>query len=464
MNTPITDVRQLTPDLLENFTHHVLEQMRALRVPGVAIGLHTPWETYELCLGVTSVDHPLPVTADTLFQIGSTTKTVTATILMRLVEAGQVHLDEHVRTYLPDLRLQSEDVAARVTVRQLLNHTAGWVGDYFENTGNGDDALTRIVANLADQEQITPLGEVWSYNNAAFYVAGRVIEVVTGMTYEQAARRFVLDPLSLDASFFFQDDVMTRSFAVGHIVKGDRAVVARPWGLPRSANPAGGLASSVRDQLAYARFHMGDGTAPSGERLLSPESMRVLQTPTVRASGGRHMAVSWFVRDVNGVRFLSHGGATNGQMSAFVLAPDLGFAFTSLTNADLGEVLNKSVQQWVWEHLLGIQEEEPIFLDVDENTVSDVVGRYLMAGTFGGGVTVSRNGPELLVEFIPEDYGDLSDTAPDPLPPFPARFCGQDELVATDGMFKGARVDILRDANGQVTWLRLGRVMKRQDA
>ncbi len=194
MTTPTRAPLALTPSLLDALTQRLQELMAEHHVPGVAIGLLTPEGQREICLGVTNVENPLPVTPDTLFQIGSTTKTVTATVLMRLVEEGRVNLDAPVRTYLPDLRLMDEDAAANVTVRQLLNHTGGWVGDYFENTGNGDDALTRIVANLIHQEQVTPLGEVWSYNNAAFYIAGRVIEVVTGETYEAAARRLVLEP------------------------------------------------------------------------------------------------------------------------------------------------------------------------------------------------------------------------------------------------------------------------------
>jgi CubicO group peptidase (beta-lactamase class C family) len=162
----------------------------------------------------------LEVTPETLFQIGSTTKTLTGTAIMALVERGMLDLDEPVRTYLPDLRLSDEEVARTVTTRHLLTHVGGWVGDVFEDTGGGDDALEKIVERLADAPQLTPLGEVFSYNNSAFYLAGRVVEVLSGKTFEAAAREFVLDPLGMDESFFFPAEVMTRRFAVGHLVKG----------------------------------------------------------------------------------------------------------------------------------------------------------------------------------------------------------------------------------------------------
>jgi CubicO group peptidase (beta-lactamase class C family) len=237
----------------------VRTSMERHRVPGVAVGLYDGEEEYVASFGVTSVENPLEVTPETLFQIGSTTKTLTGTAIMALVERGMLDLDEPVRTYLPNLRLSDEDVSRRVTMRQLLTHVGGWVGDVFEDTGGGDDALEKIVERLADAPQLTPLGEVYSYNNSAFYLAGRVVEVLSGKTFETAARELVLDPLGMDESFFFPGEVMTRRFAVGHLVKGGEPAVSRPWVVPRNAAPAGGLASSAKDQLRYARFYLGDG-------------------------------------------------------------------------------------------------------------------------------------------------------------------------------------------------------------
>lgn len=140
---------------------------------------------------------------------------------MRLVEQGRVDLDEPVRTYVPELRLRDEDVSARVTVLQLLNHTAGWAGDLMDDTGDGDDALARYVALMADIEQVTPLGATVSYNNASLSLAGRVIEKVTGQTFEQAIRDLLFEPLGLTNSSFFANEIMTRRFAVGHHLEPD---------------------------------------------------------------------------------------------------------------------------------------------------------------------------------------------------------------------------------------------------
>ncbi len=117
-------------------------------VPGLALGLLHEDQPHSASFGVTSIDNPLPVTPDTLFQVGSITKTFTATAAMRLVAAGQLDRDAPVRTYLSDLQLRDADATARLTPRHLLTHTGGWMGDHFADTGRGDDALARYVCEL----------------------------------------------------------------------------------------------------------------------------------------------------------------------------------------------------------------------------------------------------------------------------------------------------------------------------
>ena len=227
----------------------VQEGMARLGVPGLAIGLLHGDETYTVGFGVTNLNHPLPVEADTLFQIGSTSKTITATTAMRLVEMGQLDLEAPIKTYLPDLRLADEAATDRATLSHLFTHTGGWLGDYFDDFGRGDDALTKMVAAMAKLPQLTPLGQIWSYNNAGFYLAGRIIEAVTGQTYEAAVKELVLDPLGMTHSVFLAEEAIIHRVAVGHIVYPDRVEVAQPWALARTANPAGGVISNVTDQL-----------------------------------------------------------------------------------------------------------------------------------------------------------------------------------------------------------------------
>jgi CubicO group peptidase (beta-lactamase class C family) len=294
--------------LFAELDEFVLARMAALKIPGVAIGVIAGDREHAMGFGVTNVDHPLPVDTDTLFQIGSTTKTFTGTTVMRLVEQGKLDLEAPVRTYLPDFRVADPRVSDEVRLRHLVTHTAGWQDPGFLETGDGDDALTRFVAGMADLPQIAPLGEHFSYNNGAVCLAGRVIETVTGQTYEAAVGELVLEPLGLARASFFPEEIMTEAFAVGHGAPQDdqsgAPIVLEPWALPRSVHPAGGLIVSLSDELRSARFHLGDGMA-NGRRVLSAESLRRMQIPL--GPGGRFRV--W-------ARIVSKGSASIGCCGA----------------------------------------------------------------------------------------------------------------------------------------------------
>ena len=114
-----------------------------LRVPGAAIAIVRGESEQVGCFGVTNIEHPAPIAPDTLFQVGSITRTVTATAAMRLMDAGRLDIDAPIRTYLPDFRLSDEDVARRVTLRHIFTHRAGWSSDHLPSFGEGDDAPAR---------------------------------------------------------------------------------------------------------------------------------------------------------------------------------------------------------------------------------------------------------------------------------------------------------------------------------
>src|SRR5919202_2376818 len=340
------------PALFGDLTEQVRAAMDELRVPGVAVGMLSAGEERVAGLGVTNLEHPLPVDEQTLFQVGSITKTFVGTAAMRLVERGQVDLDAPLRTYLPDLRLADEDVAARVTLRHLFTHTGGWAGDYFEDVGPGDDALARIVSGLETLPQVTPLGEVSSYSNSGFYPAGRLLEVVTGQPFEAALRTLVIEPLGLSMTFFrhWAHQFITHRVAAGHLAPEGSAApvtVARPYALSRSGAPTGGLVSTVRDVLRYARFHLGDGRAADGTRLLAAESVRQMQQPLVKASYlGTMRGLTWSITETQGVKRVGHLGATHGQQALLTLTPAHGFALVVLANSNRGAALAGRVASW----------------------------------------------------------------------------------------------------------------------
>jgi CubicO group peptidase (beta-lactamase class C family) len=445
----------------------VSEAAAALDVPGVAVGLLHQGEAAYAFHGVTSVENPLPVDEVTLFQFGSTGKTFTSTALLRLVEQGHFDLDTRVRDVLPELTLKDESVAERVTLLQLTNHTAGWSGDVFTSTGDGDDALERYVAALADVDQVTPLGESVSYNNAALSVAGRVIEKVTALTFEQAIRELIFQPLGMEHSFFFPNEVMTRRFAVGHNQGPDGTItVARPWAMPRNAAPAGGISANAADQIAWARFHLGDGTAPDGTRLLSTELLKRMQEPTVDMPGaalGDHVGISWLLRDLDdGIRTVGHGGTTNGQHSDFLMVPARDFAVISMTNCGPnGPMFNEQLTTWALQTHLGITVTDPEPVLLGDAALEQYTGHYETAAVE---IDITAGGGQLSIQigYKPEAVKVLREEGTDPSelqqPPIVIGMLpgDGDRFVVAEGPAKGMKGYFARDADGRVSGAHIG--------
>lgn len=330
--------------------------MAANGIPGAALGIFANGQEEHAVFGVADIATMTPVTPDTLFQLASLTKPHTGTAIFRLIAEGKLDLDAPVHAYLPTLRLADADVAARVTLRHLLTHTGGWWGDDASDTGNGDDAIARFLAErLPTFPQLFPLGAFCSYNNTGFTVLGRLIEVATGMPYRQAMAELVLKPLGLTGTTFAREDVARRPHASGHVAgKHGPEAVTSPF-LPRWDDPDGGLWSTTRGQLRFARFHLGDGTAPNGVRLLAPSTVELMRTPQVAIPGvpALSMGLPWFTHDVAGERLVLHTGDTDGQHAMLLFSPDRGFAIVLLTNAQPGggiaetDVLDVALQQYL---------------------------------------------------------------------------------------------------------------------
>ena len=431
-----------------------------LGVPGAAAGVLLDGREDYAFHGVTSVENPLPVDAGTLFQIGSTTKTFTATALMRLAEQGRVELSAPVRRYVPELRVRDERAAEQVTVLQLLNHTAGWAGDHLVDTGDGDDALARYVESMAGLEQVSPPGTYGSYNNASFSLAGRVVEKVTGQPYEAALQELVLGPLGLEWTFIWPADVMSRRFAAGHVQRVGRPRVARPWRLPRAIHPAGGIASTAADQLRYARFHLGDGTGAGGERVLGREALERMQRPTFDLGGGGlgdEFGISWLLRTVDGVRIVAHGGSTNGQRAAFLMVPERGFAITVLTNGEPGDQLDDELVRWGLEAYAGVVDRDPEPVHPSAADLAAYAGEYasdtrLVTLSVAGGCLVAR------IRYTEAALASLRavfDVTDDELPDVPLSILPGERYLIRDGELKGARGSFVR-RDGAVVALNIG--------
>ncbi len=430
--------------------------MTQLGVPGATLGILSGGVVETATLGWADREAGAAVADETLFQIGSLTKTMTATAAMRLVDQGLLDIDQPVRTYVPEFRVADESVSERATVRHLLTHTGGWWGDYFVDTGEDDaDGLGFVREVFPELPQLSPLGGLFSYNNAGFSLLGSVVAAAYGGTYREAMDALVFGPLGMDATTFDPEVVEAGSYSEGYTDPGTGNELQSPLYFPRNVDPAGGAWSTAADILRYARFHMGDGTAEgdgTGERLLSPYALRFMRQPQVNipSQPGMSVGISWLLTSVGTTPLALHPGDTFGQHAEFWMAPEAGFAFIVLINAAPGGSL-ASAQAFVdaagqYDERADLRQmasvgpvgggdgeggatpaatPEAPAIDVDE-----YVGRYAVPNM---AVTFQPDGDSLTLIFestpLPDEV--VASVMPPTEPEVPATFIGPDLLQAT---------------------------------
>jgi CubicO group peptidase (beta-lactamase class C family) len=327
----------------QHWERRFAELVKQHGVPGAQLGIlvlgkdGAEDQVFTTATGVLHAGLGNPTTTDALFQIGSVSKVWTATVVMQLVDEGKFALDTPVVEILPDLQLSDPDVTKNVTVWHLLTHTSGIDGDVFTDTGRGDDAIEKYVAQLGDAAQNHPLGATWSYCNSGWSVLGRVIEVTTGLTWDQALQQRLFAPLGLTHTVTLPDDVLAFAHSMGHLKGGEEPVVAPVWGgLPRAVGPAGLINARAEDVLKFARMHLVGGVAADGTRVLSEESVAKMADYQAECPEkillGDSWGLGWFRCDWNGHRAIGHDGNTIGQAAFLRLLPEAGIAVAMNTN------------------------------------------------------------------------------------------------------------------------------------
>ncbi|MGH3168880.1 MAG: serine hydrolase domain-containing protein [Trebonia sp.] len=330
---------------LDDISGWITEKLPALlaehKVPGAAIGVYIDGEVFDFASGVLSHATGVGATADSVFQVGSITKTWTASLVLQLADEGLLDIGAPVVTYLPDFDLADSDAAKTITIRQLLSHQAGFEGDIFTDTGWNDDCVEKYVETLKTDPQLFPPGEMFSYNNAGYCVLGRVVEVLREKPFDQALRDHLFTPLGLAHAATDANSAILHRAAVGHLPDPEdpegQPVPAPMWSMAKSNGPAGSmLAMRPRDLLAFAAMHLNGGTAADGTRVLSEASVKEMRGKQVALPPlglmGTHWGLGWELFDFPGGFVFGHDGGTVGQSAFLRIVPGRKVAIALLTN------------------------------------------------------------------------------------------------------------------------------------
>jgi CubicO group peptidase (beta-lactamase class C family) len=320
---PAADLRELCRQVIDD-----------LDIAGAQVAVAADDTLVHAEAGVANVELGTPVTADTLFQIGSTTKVYTAALVMQLVDQGLVDIDRPVADHLPDVRLAPGDEWRVITPRHLMSMTSGLDNGPYTDTGRDDDCVARYIDLLAEIPLTFPPGSAYGYSNASTNVSGLLIEALTGQCWDEALRDRLLVPAGLTESVSLFEQLPYHQVAVGRLPGKESA--ERPWVFSRGCGPAGAtLATSARDLVRFGRLFLRRGRTAGGTALLSEAAVETMVSPQVEVTA-RILADSWCVgpyRKVWGdVEVFGHSGTTQNGSSTLLWIPRYELAIATVVN------------------------------------------------------------------------------------------------------------------------------------
>jgi len=355
------------------------EELRLLNVPGAAIAVvHEGDLVFAKGFGVASSETGAPLTPDMLLRIGSVTKVITAYTLISLVQEQQLDVHKPIATYVPDLPAQ----VGRLTIHQLLCHTAGLKDDFSHYGPHDEAALGRAVRSYGDQHFFAEPGQIFSYSAPGYAIAGAVIEALSELSYAQAVQERVLSPLGMDRSTFYPTMAMTYPLSQGHEVAGlHQWKVVRPYDDTAERWPSGFLFSNVIELSRLTRALMNQGQL-DGEQVLLPEVIAVLTHPhakPVEFSSNGYYGYGVFLSENRDLHHIAFGGSRRGFSSHVQMIPEHHFAVIQLLNR-AGSVQMKKTSEKAIELFLALETEPtpalPAELPITMAEIQRLTGRY----------------------------------------------------------------------------------------
>ena len=423
-------------------------------VPGAAAGVIIGDEVVTAAHGVTNAALVAPVSAATLFQVGSVSKTITSAAVMLLVQDGSVALDDPIARHLPDLGPATGLDTEAITVEMTLSHQAGFDGDHLFVERSTD------LATLAGARRIFEPGHGFSYSNAGFSIAGAVVEVASGEPFETFVRDRLFRPLGMRSACFTADDAITWSVASPHWVFDGEAHVLRRggwqpgWELQPADRPAAGVIASIEDLLIWCRFQW-TGADADGTEVLSRASLDRLHTPVVRADRFTEAALDWDVETIDGATTIGHGGVTVGYVTDLRIVPAERFAFVGLTNATNGAAVNRVVRRWAFEHGAGLvhHDHEPDPALAATLDLARLVGRYVHSFALLDITVGEAPGTIVLTSSSRDDTDGWQPPIDDPTT---FAFVATDHAVSVDTPGPPRHLSIDADLGHPARWVNLG--------
>jgi CubicO group peptidase (beta-lactamase class C family) len=359
----------------------VAAHMREYQTPGVSVSVvRNGHVLFAKGYGYADVDKRIPVNADTIFRIGSVSKTYIWTLLMILKERGLIDLDADVNTYLKNFKIP-EAFGAPVTINDLMAHRSGFEDSLsgFNRDKHSEQATLSGYLSHTIPARVYPPGTRTSYANWGATLAAQIVEDVSGVPYEEFLERELLKPLSLTHSTLKGPDIMTpfhrEHLSVGYRIAAGRPMVT-PYMSPGSSTPAGSMAASANDMARWMLMHLGRGTLDGVTVMQGATHDLMWKRAFTDRLAGADVAHGFYNKSINGVEVFGHGGATAAFYTDMVMAPSLGLGIFVSQNAANSPKLILDFAALVIGHVVGAA-APPVGDPQYKGNVAEFAGTYV---------------------------------------------------------------------------------------
>jgi CubicO group peptidase (beta-lactamase class C family) len=354
---------------LGDFDDFVNKALKDWKVPGVAVAVVQGDKVIlSKGYGYRDIEKRLPVTSDTLFAIGSITKSFTVTALGMEMDEGKVDWDKPVRDYLPAFKMYDPVLTEQLMIRDLITHRSG-LPRHDMVWYSSDFSREDIISRLQYLEPNKPLRSTFQYNNLMFMTAGYIAGLLNGKSWEDTVRERILSPLGMNSTnFSLKDSQSSADFALpyrkGSDVKAEVKRMPFDEQCPDrcAIGPAGEINSTVADMSRYVLFQLNKGKL-GGKALLSENNAIQMQTPQMVLRGApdykeeseASYGLGFFVSQYRGHKRVEHGGNLDGFSAELAFLPNDGIGVIVLTSLD-GTGLPGAIAWNVFDRLLGLDQ------------------------------------------------------------------------------------------------------------
>tara|TARA_R100001143_G_C3360467_1_gene135159 strand:- start:8618 stop:10165 length:1548 start_codon:yes stop_codon:yes gene_type:complete len=346
----------------ENFESWIEEGMEKWGIPGMAIAIVKDGEiAYSKGFGVKKLGEDGLINEHTQFGIASVSKHITAMSVGLMVEQGLINWNDPVRDILPWFELSDPFATANVTIHDLLTHQVG-VGRILGNRLQfmTDRSRYELIHRMRHHTFEEPFRSQYVYSNVMYTLAGEIAAAVSGRDWDDLVANRFFERMEMTRTNTSINDLDETNAAWPHqYINGEVVPIQRRnWDI---AAPAGGVNSTVSDMAKWMLMQLNEGLY-EGNRILSEEVMRDIQTPKVSLNSTNANApqnsygYGYRITDFRGFRILSHGGATDGMNTNYMLMPQHNFGIIIMTNT-FNNFLD-AVGYQVIDHMLGATDRD----------------------------------------------------------------------------------------------------------